>query len=131
MEITAEVFSVDRSRLDLEWEKQATAAFECGRLAAQARLAVEDIKRRIDVARAEANMSIRRDPAQYGLIKPTESAIDAVITSMPSIKELGEQLCNANYQFSLAMAGVTAIDNKKKALDNLTQLLTVNYYSAK
>lgn len=126
------LFTIDSQHLDLEWEKQSSNCFEACRLAAQARLCVEDLKRQLDVRKAEADTSIRRDPAKYGFTaKPTEGAIDSVVTQMPQIQDLMDQVARARYQFDICNAAVTALENKKKGLESLTQLRAMNYYSAK
>lgn len=130
--IDPQMFTIDSKHLDIEWGKQANSAFECSRIAAQARLVFEDFTRQYDVARAEAYSLIRQDPSQFGMTaKPTEAAIDAVLTCMPQLRELSEKISAARYQLNLAQAAVNAIENKKKALEGLTSLLAMNYYSAK
>lgn len=126
------MFTIDSQRLDIEWERQSAACFETGSLAAKARLRVEDLKRQLDVCRASANTSIRRNPGQYGFAtKPTESAIEAAITLLPEVQELQDKVAQARYQFDLCNAAVSALENKKKGLESLTQLRAMNYYSAK
>ena len=126
------MFAIDRNHLDIEWEKQSSNCFEACRLAAGARLYVEDTKRALDVERANADIAIRRDPAKFGFTaKPTESAIDAVITVMPSIQDLMDKVSKAQYQWNICNAAVTALENKKKGLESLTQLRSMNYFSVK
>lgn len=126
------MFAIDSQRLDIEWERQSAACFETGRLAAQARLCVEDLKRQLDVRRAEASTNIRRDPSKFGFTaKPTESAIEAAITLLPQVQDLQDKIAHARYQFDLCNAAVSALENKKKGLESLTQLRAMNYYSAK
>lgn len=130
--IDPQMFIIDSKHLDIEWGKQASNAFECSRIASQARLILEDFTRQYDVARAEAYSLIRQDPSQFGMTtKPTEAAIDAVLTCMPQLRDLSEKISAARYQFNLAQAAVNAIENKKKALEGLSSLLAMNYYSAK
>lgn len=126
------IFTIDSQRLDIEWEKQASNCFEACRLAAQARLCIEDLKRQLEVRKAEADSSIRRDPGKYGFTaKPTEAAIDSVITQLTPIQDLLDKVARARYQFDICNAAVTALENKKKGLESLTQLRAMNYYSAK
>ena len=93
---------------------------------------MDDLRRQLEVRRAEASTQIRRDPAQFGFTaKPTESAIEAAITLLPQVQDLQDKIVHARYQFDLCNAAVSALENKKKGLESLTQLRAMNYYSAK
>ncbi len=128
----ANTFVIDSRRLDIEWEKQSALCFEACRLAAQAQLCLTDYKRQLEVKRAEVGTSVRRDPARYGFTtKPTEAAIEAQVTLMPEVCDLADKIAHAKYQYELSNAAVTALENKKKGLEALTQLRAMNYYSAK
>lgn len=129
--ISEETFRVDSKHLDVEWEVQAQRAFEIGRYAAEARFALEDARRSLDLAQAEASLAVRLNPGAYNLSKPTEASIAAVVTTLPSIQEKIEAVNKARLDFEMVNQAVTAIENKKKALESLTSLKQMNYYSAK
>ena len=125
------IFTIDRNCLDLEWEKQAVNVFEIGRLGAQAQLYMDDLKRQLEVKRAGLDSSIRRDPARFNIAKLTEGAVASVIAQNPEIIDLTDKISHAQYQISIYRAASFALENKKKGLESLTQLLSMNYYSAK
>ena len=125
------IFTIDRNHLDLEWEKQASNVFEIGRLQAQAQLYMDDLKRQLDIKRSSLDYAIRRDPTKYGITKITEGAINSAITTNPEIIDLTDKIAHAQYQIGLFKAASFALENKKKGLESLTQLVQMNYYSAK
>ena len=126
-----ETFRVDSKHLDVEWENQAQRSFEIGRYAAEARYAYDDARRLLDLAQAEAALAVRQNPGAYNLAKPTEASIAAVVTTLPSIQEKIDAVNKSRREFELINQAVTAIDHKKKALESLTALKQMNYYSAK
>lgn len=128
-----DTFRIDNKHLDVEWENQAQCAFEIGRYAAEARFAYDDARRLLDLAEAEANLAVRQNPTAYGLTmpKPTEAAITSTVTALPEIQQKIDAVNKARRDFELINQAVTAIEHKKKALESLTQLKQMNYYSAK
>lgn len=128
------VFAIDPDHLDIEWQKQSTTCFEFCRLAAQAKLVVEDLKRQLDLKYAEADTAVRRDPTKFGFAstqKPTETSIASAVKQLPEIQDLTDQIAKAKYNFELCQAAVTALDHKKRGLESLTQLRAMNYYGTK
>ena len=126
-----ETFRIDNKHLDVEWEAQAQRSFEIGRYAAEARFALDDARRLLDLAESEAALAVRQNPAAYGLTKPTEGAITATVTALPEIQAKIDAVNKARRDFELVNTAMTAIEHKKKALESLTQLKQMNYYSAK
>ena len=127
----AAIFTIDRNHLDIEWEKQASNVFEIGRLQAQAQLYMDDLKRQLETKKSNLDFAIRRDPAKFGIAKVTEGAINSAITINPEIVDLTDKIAHAQFQVNLFKAASFALENKKKGLENLTQLIAMNYYSAK
>jgi hypothetical protein len=125
------MFDIDRNALDIEWERQASNVFTMGRITAQARFRWEDLKRQLELRKCEEAKAIRTDPEKYGLSKVTEVAVTNIIGQLPEIVDLSQRVISAQYQYNLCMAGMDALENRKKGLECLTQLRAINYYSAK
>lgn len=126
------MFVIDKEHLDREWEKQSILTFQLTEENASARLRFDSAKRAYDVTRAEVSLDVRRNPAKYGFAnKPTEPAIDALVDSNRSVCEAASAVQKARYDLDMCGAGVSAIDSKRKALEALTQLTAINYYSTR
>ena len=132
-EINESMFTIDKARLDVEWESVSVRSFSMHKLAAKTQLLLDDIKRQMEVARAKVDSEIRRDPINNGFPsgKTTENGIESAIVLDSKIQELASQINDARYRVNLAEAAVEAISTKKKALDGLTQLHSTNYYTSK
>ena len=130
--INPDTFAIDDAHLDIEWSRISYASFSMSALAATNRRTLEDLKREYDVKYAEADISVRRNPEVYGFqSKPTEGGIASVITVMDSIKEIQDKISEAKYQYDIASAAVNAIAAKKAALEGITELRKIHYYSVK
>lgn len=125
-------FTIDAKHLDIEWTRQSSLCFEACRCASDAQLTLADLKRQLEVEKAQAEIAIRSDPANYGFTtKPTESAISARVLLIPAVQSLMSEIIKAKHQYELCNAAVTSLEHKKKGLESLVQLCSMNYYSAK
>lgn len=126
------MFVIDKEHLDQEWEKQSVLTFQLTEENATARFRYDSAKRAYDVVRAEVNLDVRRNPAKYGFAsKPTEAAIEAIVDSNRSVCEAAAAIQKARYDLDMSAAGISAIESKKKALESLTQLTAINYYTSR
>ena len=130
-DIDPNIFKIDRNALDIEWERQASTVYIIGRMSADARLLFEDLKRQLELKKADAYSAIKRDPDKYGLGKVTEVALANCVIQLPEIAELIDKVNHAQRRVLLCKAAVDALESKKKALEGLTDLIQVGYFSAK
>ena len=124
------LFQIDRQHLDVEWTRQSQLCYQVGVEAAKARVAYEDARRAYDVVRADVEMEVRRHPEKFGFMnKPTEAALTSIVTLDKRVIDAQRKATDAKYNFELCNVAVSSIENKKSALDALTRLLAMNYYS--
>ena len=122
MKSYCDMMTIDPTDLDGEWLSQAGRYQEMAELSAQAEVEEDMAKDRLDVVKAELDISIRSNPEAQGLgVKPTEGAINAMITSHPLRKEAFEKLMDCR-RSALAVKGtLTSLDHRKKALEKLVE----------
>lgn len=129
MKIDVSHFAVDESQLAEEWIAHPQRVYEYAQLAADTRAALDELKRKDDVIRAEVGLAIRRSPESYGLTKVTEGLVESVITTDHDVQESAQCIIECKHKLDLAMAAVTAMDNKKKALECIVQLHATSYFA--
>lgn len=121
--------TIEESALDLEWLQQPKLMMNYAQLAAEAAKEYEIAKEKIAITKAELDKSIRTNPENYGISKITETVIENTIILQDSYKECSSNLIQCKYQFEIARAAVTAIDQKKTALENLVKLHGQQYFA--
>lgn len=120
---------IDDSALDVEWLNQPSLMLKYTSKQAFARKEVDRLKELVSVTRAELDRDIRSDPDTYDIDKVTEAAITNSIIMQRKYKDVVAELNEAQYELAMASAAVTSIDHKKAALENLSRLLALNYFS--
>jgi hypothetical protein len=123
-------FEIDIYALDKEWLAQPKLAMEIGQNAAWARENLDAAKTRLEMVKAEVTMRVHKNPEKYGLSgKPTVQQTNTVVTLHKKVKEAEEHVIQASKQSNTAMAAVSAIEHKRRALENLVVLHGRDYYS--
>jgi len=121
---------IDPMRLDEEWLKQPKLYFEWATKLADTRREQDNAKIQLDLAIAQTDSRIRRKPDQFGLPeKPTESAINAKVGLADSVQEAKQALLDAKHAVDVAQAAVTALEHRKRALTELVELHSSNYFA--
>lgn len=121
--------SIDRDCLDVEWENQSSLVFHWCEVLAEARLSYETTKSDYDVAKANCERTIRDKPEKFGITKLTEASVAAALTIHPKVLAAEAAVRGARHAVDVANAMVTALDHKKRALENLVQLHSMGYFS--
>jgi response regulator RpfG family c-di-GMP phosphodiesterase len=129
MKINPEHFTIDESQLAEEWIAHPQRVYEYAQLAADIRKTLDELKRRDEVVRAEVGLSVRKNPEVYGIMKVTESLVDSAITTNDEVRESTQLIIDCKHKLDLAMAAVTAMENKKKALECIVQLHATSYFA--
>lgn len=121
-------FAVDKNNLDEEWTKQAEAAYEYGKAAANAHSEYEHKKNSLEAVRAGLDSDIRAAPDDYNLPKVTEGAIANAVILEEDYQVAHNQMLEARHKYEVAKAAVNAMEHKKKALEDLVRLYGMSYF---
>jgi len=123
-----EKLKIDKFHLDREWEEQPIKFWEMAESFVEAQ-AIRDLAReKRDVVAAEVEQRIRTDPSRFGIDKPTESAIKVQVILHPDMKTMEEEYLQAVADSKLLEVAIQALEHRKRALENLTQLFLAGYY---
>lgn len=126
----SEITEVDKHALDEEWEKQAALYEKYALLLAEAKEVLNKRKAKLDLITAEVGHNARKNPARFGLDKITDATIkDAVLRSKQHQKGMRLRI-KAQHRVDVLEATVSALEHKKKALENLVYLHGQSYFAA-
>ncbi len=129
--MTPEILHIDKHLLDEEWVNQPKLYFEYAAELAQARLELEEARAEFDVVKAETDLAIRSDPADYDLPeKTTEVMIGKALILTEEYANAQEAVFTAKHRVDILSGAQTALDHRKKALENLVDLHGRNYFSS-
>lgn len=123
-------FAVDKDSLDEEWVEQPDLFHKYAVKLADARLAIEEAKAELDVTQSELDRDLRADPEAYDIPKVTETALSNAILLQPEYKKALAKVNQARHHQDILQAAVTALDHRKKALENLVFLHGQSYFSS-
>lgn len=124
-----EDITIDPDSLDVEWMEQPRLMIKYSRHAAQMRKALDEAKQNLDIAKAEADKSLRNHPEKYGLSKVTDTAVANQILIHPKYKEAYSEYLDAKYESDMAISAVVAFEQRKSALENLVRLHGQQYFA--
>lgn len=122
-------FQIDRFRLDDEWVKQPDLYRRYAEALADAKFEFEGLKNDLDVTRAEVELKVRENPANYGLEKVTEGVIKSVVEVQELVKDAETDVLQARHKVNMLEAAVSALDHRKRALADLVSLHLADYFS--
>lgn len=125
----AAVFAVDVANLDVEWTKQAKRYKRYADRLADAKLAMNTAKADLDLAAAEVEMQVRRNPVAFHLDKVTDKVIEACVCMHGKYKTALAAHNRARYEVDVLTGAVSALDHKKKALELLFQMWSMSYFA--
>lgn len=120
---------IDETALDLEWLGQADLYLEVSTSLVEARSAVDILTLKLDVALANTDTKVRKNPGDYGIEKVTETAVKSAVAGDPEVITLQEELIEAKKEVGLLGAATTAIEHRKRALENLVTLHGQQYFA--
>lgn len=125
-----DTLEIDPLRLDEEWVGQPKLYLHYAKELADARRDLDLAKNELELTRAELDADIRADPSQYEFDgKPTEKAIEACILCQKRYKKANEEVISAKHAVDVFAAMVTALDHRKRALENLVDLHGQGYFA--
>ncbi len=120
---------IDPEQLDVECVNQPTLFFKYAERAIEARGVAERLELALEVVRAETELRIRKRPEKYGLEKPTEAAVKAVLVTHPKVVEANEAWFNARTNAALLDKATVAMEIKKRMLESLITLHGQQYFA--
>ena len=120
---------IDETALDLEWLGQAQLMLKYTEASASARREVDRLKELLNVKRAELDNTIRSHPDSYNIDKITETVISNTIIMQSSYKSLQTLLIDAQYEWQMMQGAVSAVEQRKQALENMSRLLGLQYFA--
>jgi hypothetical protein len=122
--------TIDQHSLDKEWLGQPALYHKYAHKLAVARIKEEEAKQRLDLVSAQVEMDIRSSPELYELAKQTEGEIKACVLRQPEYQKALQAHTQARFETGIHVAATTALDHRRKALENLVQLHGQDYFSA-
>lgn len=126
---SAKLVQIDETRLDKECLQLASIFLQASHYAADRRRDLDEIEAEISVLEADLGKRIRDMPAKYGLEKATVDAVKNAIETNEGVQKLQKDLRDVKHKATLAMALVSALDHKKRALEMLVNLHGMGYFA--
>jgi len=121
---------IDEEALDKEWLRQPALMMKYAKHSARMQNALEEAKQELDIARAEADRTIRENPKGFDIPdRVTEGAISSAILTYKPYIEASKAFLDAKYEADMAKAAVNAFEHRKSALENLVRLYGQQYFA--
>lgn len=122
-----EDLSIDKYKLDYEWEKQASKFIEWAEKAVDALFERDKAKDFLELTRAQLDSEIRKDVGEGK--KLTEAAIQSQILQNERYISANDLYLEAVKNAKILDIAREAFDHKKKALEKITDLWIAGYWS--
>jgi len=122
--------AIDPDDLVEEWLKHPSMYFQYSELLSIAKRKMAIAHERIKVVRSELIKKAHKHPKKHlkGM-KLTAPVVEAYYRDHEDHKEAKEDLINAEFDVSILEAAVWSFSHRKKALENLVQLLSLRYFA--
>lgn len=120
---------IDPHDLKDGWLNQPILLADWSEKYADAAFLRDKAKQNLDVVRANLDKEIRTNWENYFEKNPTETALSVAISGHKDMVEAHNEYLEASRKANLLMGAVQAFNNRKKALEYLTQLYLSNYYA--
>jgi len=120
---------IDKMSLDEEWEEQSIKFLKAAMKAIDAQSNRDLAMVRLDTVRAEVEDTIRKDPNGHGIDKITESAVKGQVVLSEEVQKAERDYLDMVTDAKVLDAMVKALDQRKRSLENLTQLFLAGYYA--
>lgn len=121
---------IDEMNLDREWINHPGLYFKWARKLADARMEADELKARIEVVAAELDKDIRESPSLYEVEKVTEAAVKSAVIAQETYQKAVRRFGKAKHKVDIYQAAVNTLDHRKRALENLVDLHSQNYFSS-
>ena len=121
--------NIDENALDFELLEQPSLMAKYSRELAEARRDRDLAKEALDLKKAEIDLDIRDNPANYNLEKVTVAAVESCILMEGEFQEAQKALRDTNFEVNVLQGVVSAIEHRKSALEHLVKLYGQNYFA--
>lgn len=121
--------SIDENNLVEEWQKQPSLMLEYSILLADAEQTFDEAKAALTVGTAQIASDIRTNPADFGLSKITEAAVNSTVPQQKQHQILVKETDDARHAVRIYKAAVEALSHRKSALNGMTELFTRQWFS--
>ena len=127
--------SIDKYRLDVEWEKQSSLFFTYSRESAQKYKDWLTAKDLFNVLKAEVELKVRKGEIVLKdkddkVVKLNNDIVKAYLDCDEVLKKQNKEVLQAKYDYDIVEAAVQSLEHRKRALTCLNDLLKLNLYSA-
>ena len=122
-------FRIRANHLDREWRNQPTLVHEYCMKLADAKQHLNEAKATLDVVEAETDREVRMHPSKYGIDKLSENRVQRAVVLSPSYQLANTEVIKRQHDVDVLQAAVNALENKKRALENLVHLWAMSYFS--
>lgn len=123
-------FLIDLNDLAGEWQQQPGLAREAGRRLADAKHAQAQAEAALAVVKARLYLAIRNDPTKFDLrAKPTGDEVDAAVMLEKTYADAVTRVNLSAYETEIAKADTVAFVDRRKALENVVELMTLDYHN--
>lgn len=123
------IVSIDESQLDKEWLNQPGKMEDHCKLLAEAKERLAIRKAALSVIEAEVEFIIRAKPKKFIKGSTTERTVKAATLLHPRYQKGQRRVIVSQKNVDMIQATVTALDHRKKALENLVTLHGQSYFS--
>jgi len=124
-----EFVHINPNELDIEWVGQPKKYMVIAEKTVDARAETDALKLRLEELQSKIDSAIRANPAKYGLDKITEGGVLSAIKRHPKFLAVSKELLVAKKKLGLCEQVLSALDHRKKALENLVYLHGQSYFS--
>lgn len=120
---------IGKHNLDEEWENQPLLFAKWAEEEVEAQFQRDKKKEQLELERAKIDSAIRKNPMAFGIDKVTEAAIQNVILQTKSYQKISNDYLDAVKNSKILSVARESFDQRKKALEKLTDLFLSNYWA--
>ena len=120
---------LDPMQLDVEWIDQSKLYMQYAEACGHAVKMEQKAHERVKTVRSELILEANKGGEKLVGVKVTLSTIEAWYRTHPTYKEAKKEWHEAEYNASLFKSALTALTNKRSALENLVRLWLGEYFS--
>lgn len=124
--------SIDEFNLDVEWRNYSSLFMEVCEKQLQATQDWLMVKNLLEREQAKYYVDIKDNPKNYTINnRITESFIDGMVTLQPRMQKLKQELSEKQYIKDRYACLVKAMEGKRKAMENIVNLIALQYCDPK
>lgn len=120
---------VDLLQLHVEWVRQPRLYHEYASKLADAKLKLNEARSVLDIVYAEQDKEVRLHPQKFEIEKTTETTVKNAVLLTAAYQSADQDVIKAKHDVDVLEAMVSALEHKKKALENLVSLQLSDYFA--